>query len=81
MATVATGPIETELTDVEPRLASWDRHDHPSQIKLRSYLRKLLDDLGPLPDCPRLFLDMTVDVVIPARLLHDLENYLTPLTV
>lgn len=63
-----------------PRLASWDRHDHPSQVRLRGYLSQMTTLLGELPDTP-LTLHLEVDVLDASRLHrhHDLENYLTPL--
>jgi len=34
---------------IEPLLASWDHREHPSQIRLRSYLRELRSNVGELP--------------------------------
>lgn len=66
---------------IVPRLASWDRSDHPQQVQLRAYLAELKERLTPLPDAGPLYLDLTVDVIEPTRLHkhYDLENYLTPL--
>jgi hypothetical protein len=70
------------ITDVEPRLASWDKSTLPSQGQLREYLDKLISDVLPLPseNLP-LFLHLDIDVKKSVNLLkhHDLENYLTPL--
>ena len=73
------GPV-AEITGLKPRLASWNRSDHPDQIRLREYLRDLSVELGPLTAMQPLFLKMMIDVEEPARLErhHDLDNYLTP---
>lgn len=76
------GEVLRTVDDLSPRLASWDRHDHPSQVRLRAYLDNLMDGLQPLPVRPAaLFLHLDIDVGDPRNLLHhhDLENYLTPL--
>src|SRR5947209_10766138 len=64
-----------------PRLASWDRHDLPSQKKLREYLNEIRRSLGSLPSgIEHLGLHMNVAVEKPSYLLqqHDLDNYLYP---
>lgn len=74
--------IITTIPDITPRLASWDKHTYPSQIRLQTYLDELMSALPPLPsEHSALFLHLDVDVLISAHLLkhHDLENYLTPL--
>ena len=73
------GPV-AEITGLKPRLASWNRSDHPDQIRLREYLRDLSVELGPLTAMQPLFLKMMIDVEEPGRLErhHDLDNYLTP---
>jgi hypothetical protein len=71
-----------QISDITPQLASWDKHTHPAQIRLKAYLQEMVDELLPLPsDDSPLFLHLDVDVQQPAHLLkhHDLENYLTPL--
>ncbi len=66
---------------IEPLLASWDHREHPSQIRLRSYLRELRSNVGELPADRTLSLELRVDVRDPEKLTlhHDVENYLTPL--
>jgi hypothetical protein len=66
--------------DIEPLLASWDHKNHPSQIRLRSYLNDLRSKVGKLPTDRALFLELHVDVRDPQRLTkhYDVENYLTP---
>jgi hypothetical protein len=49
------GPV-AEITGLKPRLASWNRSDHPDQIRLREYLRDLSVELGPLTAMQPLFL-------------------------
>lgn len=75
------GEIERSAKVDEPRLASWERADHPQQVRLRRYVDGVPDALGPLPTEESLYLDTTVDVVDSVRLHthHDLENYLTPI--
>jgi hypothetical protein len=75
------GPLIAEARGFKPRLASWNRSDHPDQIRLRDYLWELSLELGPLKAAQPLFLNMTIDVEKPEHLErhHDLENYLTPL--
>ncbi|RPI91701.1 MAG: hypothetical protein EHM40_14930, partial [Chloroflexi bacterium] len=70
------------ITDIKPRLASWDKEAHPAQIRLRGYRDALMAALLPLPEDDRpLFLHLDIDVEQPSHRLkhHDLENYLTPL--
>ncbi|MCX6050266.1 MAG: hypothetical protein NT075_34645 [Chloroflexi bacterium] len=70
------------VTDIEPRLASWNKKTDPAQIRLQTYLDNLMARISPLPQSERrLFLHLDVDVQQPVRLLrhYDLENYLTPL--
>lgn len=64
-----------------PRLASWDRKDHPSQVSLQSYLRDISSRIGTLPDNGRLYLELLVDVEREERMRagYDIENCLTPL--
>jgi len=76
------GTLHQALTDIHPRLASWDAKTYPSQGRLRAYLKDLMARLDPLPPAPLpLFLHLSVDVRERENLLqgHDLENYLTPL--
>ena len=76
------GAVLRQITDLTPRLASWDRKTAPSQIQLQAYLDPIATDLAPiLQDRTGLFLHLAVAVQNPAHLLrhHDLENYLTPL--
>ncbi|MHB1330304.1 MAG: hypothetical protein ACYC2K_19060, partial [Gemmatimonadales bacterium] len=74
------GPTIRTVEGLAPRLASWDKHDHPSQVRLRAYLNEVTADAGDLPGGP-LTLHLEVDVQKQAHLHHhhDLENYLTPL--
>ena len=76
------GEVIREISDFIPQLASWEKNDHPSQVRLRKYLDHLMLDLGSIPSMGGLlFAHLTVDVQRKERLLHhyDLENYLTPL--
>jgi hypothetical protein len=75
------GPVECSFDGCQPLLASWEKATHPSQIRLRAYLRQVVDALAPLPADVNLFLHLDVDVEKADRLLrhYDLENYLTPL--
>lgn len=65
-----------------PRLASWDRADRPSQVRLREYLDATealvgsrLDGLaGPFT----LRLDVGIPQTTPLLVAHDLDNYLLP---
>lgn len=64
-----------------PRLACWERNDHPAQIAMRQYLNTIEQTVGPLSaHGSDLFLKMDIDVEKKERLLthYDLENYLTP---
>jgi hypothetical protein len=75
------GKPEKRVEKIEPLLASWERKEHPAQVKLQSYLDSLASVLGSvLQGRTGLFLHMDIDVQRPERLLHhyDLENYLTP---
>lgn len=69
------------LDGIEPILASWNRQDHPDQVRLRSYLEDLMNRIGPLTGTDPLFLVLEVDVKRNEHLtwFHDLENYLYPL--
>jgi hypothetical protein len=55
------GPVLASI-DIEPVLASWDRHDHPSQRRLRVYLDEVERALRPAAGAPTgpLCLDMEV---------------------
>lgn len=74
------GLAEIALTELHPKLASWERSDHPQQVRLRAYLADVVARCQPLPDGP-LSLELSVDVEHEGRLSthYDLENYLTPL--
>ena len=76
----ANGDVLAILDKIDPRLESWERSDHPSQIRLRAYLDDISTSIGPLPPDGPLFLRLRVDVGQDDRLYHhyDLENYLTP---
>lgn len=78
------GPALRVVQGFTPLLASWERHDHPAQLRMRAYLDQVQDELemGTLPD-EGLYLDLLVDVEHPERLQqhYDLENYLTPIVV
>jgi hypothetical protein len=70
------------IRDIKPRLASWDKSTHPSQLRLQAYRQPIMDQVLPLlPENYPLFLHLDVDVEEQEHLLrhHDLENYLTPL--
>jgi hypothetical protein len=69
------------LDGFEPRLDSWNRSDHPDQVRLTQYLRDISERVGPLPSDGPLFLSLGVDVRLRKHLLrfHDLENYAFPL--
>jgi hypothetical protein len=72
-------PVELEE---QPQLASWDRHDHPSQVRRRNYLEHVMQTVMPMLaviDGPAA---LQLDVGLGPRvdLLHqrDLDNYLQP---
>lgn len=69
------------LDEVEPVLESWDRRDHPDQLRSGTYVADAFRRVGPLPSGEPLYLSLRVDVKTPDRLLrdHDLENYVFPL--
>jgi hypothetical protein len=70
------------IPNITPQLASWDKSSAPSQIRLKAYLRQIMNEVIPVPtDNAPLFLHLDVDVQKQSYLLkhHDLENYLTPL--
>jgi hypothetical protein len=70
------------IPNISPQLANWDKSSALSQIRLKSYLRKIMDELLPDPiDKDPLFVHLDVDVQKQEHLLkhHDLGNYLTPL--
>jgi hypothetical protein len=75
------GTILSTIDGIRPLLASWDRIDHPSQVRLRKYLESLIARVGQLPSDDFFYLDLTVDVQFADRLRrhYDVENYLTPL--
>lgn len=79
----ASPPTETRHPWRTPLLASWERHDHPSQIALRDYvaeLETLLEsDLArhPLPLVVRL--DVGLGLVTDLLIQRDLDNYLQPI--
>ena len=75
------GTIISQVTGISPRLASWEYKQHPSQIRLRTYLDDLYAQVDLLPEDRHLFLDLRIDVGDPNKLIqhHDVENYLTPL--
>ena len=68
---------------VRPRLASWDRSDHPSQIELERFLTAtaelLLPKINDLSDPLALRLDVGLPAATPLLDAHDLDNYLFPL--
>jgi hypothetical protein len=37
------------LDNIEPVLESWNRKDHPDQVRLQAYLAALMQEVGPLP--------------------------------
>jgi hypothetical protein len=73
-------PIRLPL---RPRLASWDRSDHPGQIELERFLTAtaelLLPRINDLPDPLALRLDVGLVGATPLLDAHDLDNYLYPL--
>jgi hypothetical protein len=75
------GTIISQVTEISPKLASWDHKQHPSQIRLHAYLDDLFAKVDPLPKEGYYFLDLRIDVGDPKKLVrhHDVENYLTPL--
>jgi hypothetical protein len=76
------GPDVKRVEGFTPLLASWEKKEHPAQIRLRSYLDQVMRDVGDLPLAEEgLFAHLVVDVEKEERLIHhyDLENYLTPL--
>lgn len=75
------GPVERQVDDISPLLASWEKSSHPAQVRLRAYLDDLVRQVTPLPDDGPLYLRLEVDVRERERLQRhfDLENYLTPL--
>lgn len=78
----AEAEVLAELRETTPRLASWDKRDHPSQVRLRRWLDEAHEAVGAALDHPgKLFLDLEVGLPdgVPLLRHHDLENYLTPL--
>jgi hypothetical protein len=76
------GPVLHQMSGFTPAVASWDKRDHPSSIRLHKYLDEVSESIsGHLLCREDMFLHLDVDVVRPEHLLvkHDLENYLTPL--
>lgn len=76
------GELLGKASNVEPVLASWYAKTHPSQLRLKSYLQRLMAEIQPLPqEAKDLYLHLDVDVKNTTHLLfhYDLENYLTPL--
>lgn len=73
-------PIRLPL---RPRLASWDRLDHPSQVELERFLTAtaelVLPNINDLPDPLALRLDVGLPDATPLLDAHDLDNYLYPL--
>jgi hypothetical protein len=71
-----------ELID-RPLLASWDRHDHPSQVRLRAYLERLIELVAPaiarIEGPTALQLDVGLGPNIDLLHQRDLDNYLQPL--
>lgn len=74
---------QRELAAIEttPLLASWERHDHPAQARLRGYLDEVEAALAPAlaADGPH-YIHLQAAVPEGRDVLHhyDLENYLTP---
>ena len=68
---------------VAPRLASWNRSDHPDQLRLTAALEHAVDVLGPklgaVPGPVAVRLDVALPTSTPLLDEHDLDNYLYPL--
>lgn len=75
---------ESQAMDLpsQPRLASWDRADHPSQLNLARFLddfeatvSRTSSRMGPLT----VQLNVALEPGTPLLLHRDLDNYLTPI--
>jgi hypothetical protein len=75
-----TGTIYREIELDTPKLASWDANDKPQSIAVNTYVDRIKQDLGPLPETSDLFLYIEIDVQIHKYLFcgHDLDNYIFP---
>jgi hypothetical protein len=73
-------PIRLELA---PRLESWNRSDHPDQIRLRAFVahvRELIDPVAQNFEPPLAFrLDVGLDESVDPLWERDLDNYLFPI--
>lgn len=77
----APGAPLAAWSDLTPRLASWDRRDHPSQRRLQEFLDELAGRCAPLDAEQDLWLRLDVDRQLEDSRFsgYDLENYLTPM--
>jgi hypothetical protein len=69
--------------ELSPRLESWNRSDHPDQVRLRAFVahvRKLIDPVANGIETPLAFrLDVGLDDSIDPLWERDLNNYLFPI--
>lgn len=74
---------ERTRLELAPRLESWDRSDHPDQVRLRafvSHVRELIDPVADDIDGElALHLDVGLDDSIDPLWQRDLDNYLFPI--
>lgn len=69
--------------ELSPRLESWNRKDHPDQVRLRTFVahvRELIDPIAEGIEGPLAFqLDVGLDESIDPLWERDLDNYLFPI--
>ena len=69
--------------ELPPRLESWERSDHPDQVRLRAFVahvRELIDPIAKNSESPlALRLDVGLDESSDPLWERDLDNYLFPI--
>lgn len=69
--------------ELEPRLESWNKHDHPDQVRLRAFVthvRELIDQPAEDLEGPLAFrLHVGLDELVDPLWQRDLDNYLFPI--
>lgn len=66
----------------QPRLASWDRADHPSQLSLSRFLddfEATVAAFGDLTGPLAVKMNVALEAGVPLLVHRDLDNYLTPI--